>query len=142
LGPDLRTQPIWLIPDEFERHVQDGYQATATWNQGTIYSNRLQLAVFNAAGIWLVKVSRSNQQLAFVVADFRLADFDGSRTGDWLEWKKPMNSPTPQLIAKKIGAVLFHKNGSGSIATALTVNCLAGGGRRGVLWWMELVGLH
>jgi len=30
-------------PDEFERHVQDGYQATATWNQGTIYdpgSNR------------------------------------------------------------------------------------------------------
>jgi len=42
-GTDLRTQPIWLIPDEFERHVQDGYQATATWNQGTIYdpgSNR------------------------------------------------------------------------------------------------------
>jgi len=32
---DLRTQPIWLIPAEFERHIQQGYQATATWNQGT-----------------------------------------------------------------------------------------------------------
>jgi len=53
---DLRTQPIWLIPDEFERHVQDGYQATATWNQAQFtipVAIALAVGVFNAAGIWL-----------------------------------------------------------------------------------------
>ena len=34
---DLATQPIWLMPAEFERHVQNGYQATATCNQGVIH---------------------------------------------------------------------------------------------------------
>lgn len=33
---DLSTQPILLLPNEFDRHVQQGYQATSTLNQGII----------------------------------------------------------------------------------------------------------
>jgi len=66
---DLRTQPIWLIPAEFERHIQQGYQATATWNQGTIYdpgSDRVCRWQYSTQPVygWVTKVFLSNPQLA------------------------------------------------------------------------------
>ncbi|MDB9337109.1 tocopherol cyclase family protein, partial [Nodularia spumigena] len=33
---DLHTPPLYLLPAEFELHVKEGYQATATLNQGEI----------------------------------------------------------------------------------------------------------
>lgn len=34
---DLSGKPRELVPDEFARHIQEGYQATATLNQGAIH---------------------------------------------------------------------------------------------------------
>ena len=33
---DLHTHPRLLPPEEFDRHIHQGYQATATWHQGSI----------------------------------------------------------------------------------------------------------
>lgn len=157
---DLSSEPIWLIPDEFERHVQEGYQATATWHQGAIYDPatghycRWQHDIKpvygwgNAGGLqqstagWL-------SFLQIFEPGWQILMAHGLATG-WIEWngKRYEFTNAPAYSEKNWGGAFPKKwfwlncnSFDGEPDLALT----AGGGRRGVLWWMEsvaMVGLH
>lgn len=157
---DLRTRPIWLMPAEFERHVQDGYQATATWNQGAIYDPRFdrpcrwQYSIQPVYG-WGDKGGSQQSTagwlsfLPIFEPGWQILMAHALATG-WIEWKGKRYEFTdaPAYSEKNWGGAFPQKwfwlncnSFDGEKDLALT----AGGGRRGVLWWMEsvaMVGLH
>ncbi len=157
---DLRTRPIWLMPAEFERHVQDGYQATATWNQGAIYDPRFdrpcrwQYSIQPVYG-WGDKGGSQQSTagwlsfLPIFEPGWQILMAHALATG-WIEWKGKRYEFTdaPAYSEKNWGGAFPQKwfwlncnSFDGEKDLALT----AGGGRRGVLWWMDsvaMVGLH
>lgn len=157
---NLRTQPIWLMPAEFEHHVQQGYQATATWNQGVLHdpgSNnycRWQYEIQPVYG-WGNKGGPQQSTagwlsfLPIFEPGWQILMAHGLATG-WIEWNGDRYEFTkaPAYSEKNWGGAFPKKwfwlncnSFDGEPDLALT----AGGGRRGVLWWMEsvaMVGLH
>ncbi len=157
---DLPTEPIWLIPSEFERHVQEGYQATATWHQGVIHDPgsdracRWQYSIEPVDG-WGNKNAPQQSTagwlsfLPIFEPGWQILMAHGLATG-WIEWKGKRYEFTnaPAYSEKNWGGAFPQKwfwlncnSFDGEPDLALT----AGGGRRGVLWWMEsvaMVGLH
>ena len=157
---DLHTQPIWLMPGEFDRHVQQGYQATATWNQGAIYdpgSNRSCIWQYSIQPVYGWGDKNAAQQstagwlsfLPIFEPGWQILMAHGLATG-WIEWngKRYEFTNAPAYSEKNWGGAFPQKwfwlncnSFDGEPDLALT----AGGGRRGVLWWMEsvaMVGLH
>lgn len=156
---DLQTQPIWLLPSEFERHIQQGYQANATWNQGIIHdpvsgSCRWQYKIEPVYG-WGDQ-NAAQQSTAGLLSFLQIFEpgwqilmAHGLATG-WIEWNGYTYEFTnaPAYSEKNWGGAFPQKwfwlncnSFDGESDLALT----AGGGRRGVLWWMEsvaMVGLH
>lgn len=157
---DLRTQPTYLEPAEFERHVQEGYQATATQHQGAIrdpgsncfcrwqydikpvygWGNPGELQQSTAGWLSFLQIFEPGWQILMA---------HGLATG-WIDWNGKRYSFTN-------APAYSEKNWGGSFPTKwFWLNCnsfdgkpdlalTAGGGRRGVLWWMEsvaMVGLH
>jgi len=157
---DLHTQPIWLMPAEFDHHVQQGYQANATWNQGVIhdpgsdYSCRWQYAIEPVYG-WGDKGAPQQSTAGWLSSlpifepGWQILMAHGLATG-WIEWNGDRYEFTnaPAYSEKNWGGAFPQKwfwlncnSFDGEPDLALT----AGGGRRGVLWWMEsvaMVGLH
>lgn len=157
---NLKTQPIFLIPAEFERYVQEGYQATATLNQGAIYDPasdrycRWHYTIEPAYG-WGNKgeIQQSTAGwlsfLPIFEPGWQILMAHGFATG-WIEWNGDRYEFTnaPAYSEKNWGGAfpkrwfwLNCNSFDGEPDLALT----AGGGRRGVLWWMEsvaMVGLH
>lgn len=156
---DLQTQPIWLLPSEFERHIQQGYQANATWNQGIIHdpvsgSCRWQYKIEPVYG-WGDKNALQQStagllsSLPIFEPGWQILMAHGLATG-WIEWNGYTYEFTnaPAYSEKNWGGAFPQKwfwlncnSFDGESDLALT----AGGGRRGVLWWMEsvaMVGLH
>ncbi len=157
---DLNTQPILLLPEEFDCHVQQGYQATANWNQGVIRDPssdrycRWQYAIEPIYG-WgdRDKPQQSTagwlSSLPIFEPGWQILMAHGLATG-WIEWngKRYKFTNAPAYGEKNWGGAFPQKwfwlncnSFDGETDLALT----AGGGRRGVLWWMEsvaLVGLH
>lgn len=157
---DLHTQPIWLIPGEFDRYVQQGYQATATWNQGAIYdpgSNRSCIWQYSIQPVYGWGDKNAPQQstagwlsfLPIFEPGWQILMAHGLATG-WIEWngKRYEFTNAPVYSEKNWGGAFPQKwfwlncnSFDGEPDLALT----AGGGRRGVLWWMEsvaMIGLH
>jgi tocopherol cyclase len=152
---DLHTQPIWLIPAEFDHYVQEGYQANATWNQGAIHdpgsdrSCRWQYSIEPVYG-W----GNTGQQqqstagwlsfLPIFEPGWQILMAHGLATG-WIEWNGDRYDFTnaPAYSEKNWGGAFPQKwfwlncNSFDGERVALT----AGGGRRGVLWWMESVAM-
>jgi tocopherol cyclase len=166
---DLRTQPIWLMPGEFEHHVQQGYQASATWNQGVIRDPasvspqrglvphrycRWQYAIEPVYG-WGDKGGSQQSTagwlsfLPIFEPGWQILMAHGLATG-WIEWNGDRYEFTnaPAYSEKNWGGAFPQKwfwvncnSFDGEPDLALT----AGGGRRGVLWGMEsvaMIGLH
>ena len=157
---DLDTQTILLIPDEFERHVQEGYQATATWHQGVIHDPgsartcRWQYAIQPVYG-WGDRGGTQQSTAGWLSSlpifepGWQILMAHGLATG-WVEWqgKRYEFTSAPAYGEKNWGGAFPQKwfwlncnYFDGEPDLALT----AGGGRRGVLWWMEsvaMVGLH
>lgn len=157
---DLRTHPIWLIPDEFEQYIREGYQATDILNQGSIrdpatgqycgwqyeikpvygWGDRGALQQSTAGWLSFLQIFEPGWQILMA---------HGLATG-WIEWngKRYEFTDAPAYGEKNWGGAFPQK--------WFWVNCntfdrepdlalTAGGGRRGVLWWMEsvaMIGLH
>ncbi|MDF5727392.1 MAG: tocopherol cyclase family protein [Rhizonema sp. PD38] len=157
---DLNTTPLYLLPAEFERHVQEGYQATAILNQGAIYDPasdrycRWQYEIEPLLG-WGDKGSLQQSTagwlsfLQIFEPGWQILMAHGLATG-WIDWNGKLYEFTK-------AAAYGEKNWGGSFPKRwFWVNCnsfegepdlaiTAGGGRRGVLWWMEsvaMIGLH
>ena len=153
-------QPKFLEPEEFDRRVREGYQATATWHQGVLSdpgsgsSARWQYKIQPMYG-W-GDVGKPQQSTAGWLSSLQIFEpgwqilmAHGWATG-WIEWNGQrynfVNAPA-----------YSEKNWGGSFPQKwfwLNCNCFAdepdlaltaGGGRRGVLWWMEsvaMIGIH
>ena len=153
---DLHTQPLWVVPDEFDCHVQQGYQATATWNQGVIYDPgsdracRWQYAIGPVYG-WGNNGEKQQSTAGWLSSlpifepGWQIFMAHGLATG-WIEWsgKRYEFTNAPAYGEKNWGGAFPQKwfwincnSFDGEPDLALT----AGGGRRGVLWWMESVAL-
>lgn len=157
---DLAIQPIFLLPDEFNQHIKEGYQATATLNQGTIrdpatgnycrwhyeikpvygWGNKGELQQSTAGLLSSLQIFEPGWQILMA---------HGLASG-WIDWngKRYEFTNAPAYREKNWGGAFpkrwFWVNCNcfeGEPDLALT----AGGGRRGVLWWMEsvaMIGVH
>jgi tocopherol cyclase len=157
---DLSTQPLYLLPAEFERHVQQGYQATATLNQGAIHDPatgrycRWQYEIQPVYG-WGDKGSIQQSTagwlsfLPIFEPGWQILMAHGLASG-WIDWNG-------QLYEFTNAPAYGEKNWGGAFPKKwFWLNCnafdsepdlalTAGGGQRGVLWWSEsvaMIGIH
>ncbi|WP_315788404.1 tocopherol cyclase family protein [Fischerella sp. JS2] len=156
----LSTQPCYLEPEEFERYIQQGYQATATLNQGIISdpgTGRYCRWQYEIQPVYGWGNQRSLQQstagwlsfLQIFEPGWQILMAHGLASG-WIDWngKRYEFTNAPAYGEKNWGGAFPQKwfwancnSFSGTPDLALT----AGGGRRGVLWWMEsvaMIGIH
>ncbi|BAT54286.1 hypothetical protein NOS3756_32540 [Nostoc sp. NIES-3756] len=157
---NLNTKPFYLLPAEFENHVQQGYQATATLNQGIIkdpatgnycrwhyeiqpvygWGNRDSIQQSTAGWLSFLQIFEPGWQILMA---------HGLASG-WIDWNGKIYQfqNAPAYGEKNWGGAFPQKwfwvncnSFDGEPDLALT----AGGGRRGVLWWMEsvaMIGVH
>ncbi|GAA6618493.1 tocopherol cyclase family protein [Scytonema sp. NUACC26] len=154
------ANPQYIHPQEFERNILEGYQATATLNQGVIKDPatgqycRWQYEIQPIYG-WGDRggIQQSTAGLLSFLQIFepgwQILMAHGLASG-WIDWngKRYEFTNAPAYSEKNWGGAFPQKwfwvncnSFEGEPDLALT----AGGGRRGVLWWMEsvaMVGLH
>ncbi|MCL1469683.1 tocopherol cyclase family protein [Argonema antarcticum] len=150
----------FLEPAAFSSHIQEGYQVTATWHQGKICdrgSGNYSRWQYEIKPIYAWGNQNASQQstagffsfLPIFEPGWQILMAHGLATG-WIEWngKRYEFSDAPAYSEKNWGGAFPQK--------WFWVNCncfdnqpdlalTAGGGRRGVLWWMEsvaMIGLH
>lgn len=160
-GKTTTTQAAqYLEPEQFTQQVQEGYQGTATWHQGTLrdpgsgHSAQWAYQIQPVYG-WgdADKVQQSTAGwlsfLQIFEPGWQILMAHGLATG-WIEWNDRRYDFTnaPAYSEKNWGGAFPQK------WFWLNCNCFenepdlaltAGGGRRGVLWWMEsvaLIGIH
>ncbi|MBF2000740.1 MAG: tocopherol cyclase family protein [Synechococcales cyanobacterium M58_A2018_015] len=157
--------PRYLQPEVFEKRLQDGtlqegYQGTATWHQGQLrdpgsgQTARWQYAIepiygWGSTGQPQQSTAGWLSQLQLFEPGWQILMAHGLATG-WIEWNGRRYDFTnaPAYGEKNWGGAFPQK------WFWLNCNCFdhepdlaltAGGGRRGVLWWMEsvaMVGIH
>ncbi|XHX81104.1 MAG: tocopherol cyclase family protein [Stenomitos frigidus ULC029] len=158
----LKTFPLtprYLPPEQFTQQIQEGYQATATWHQGSLqepsgasaqWEYRIQPVYGwgNAAGQqqstagWL-------SSLQIFEPGWQILMAHGLATG-WIEWNGDRYEfeNAPAYSEKNWGGAFPQKwfwLNCNSFDGAPDLSLTAGGGRRGVLWWMEsvaMIGVH
>ena len=154
-----RIAPQFLEPKRFDRDIREGYQATATWHQG-----RLKDPIGNFAE-WQYSTqpiygwgnpNESQRSTAGFLSSLQIFEpgwqilmAHGLSTG-WIDW----NGKRYEFVN---APAYSEKNWGGAFPTKwFWLNCnafehepdlalTAGGGNRGVLWWMEsvaMVGIH
>jgi tocopherol cyclase len=159
-SPGLCSVPGFLTPDQFDRHIRQGYQATTIWHQGKLadpgsgQSARWQYAIQPIYG-W-GNPTKPQQSTAGWLSFLQLFEpgwqilmAHGLASG-WIEWNGDRYSldNAPAYAEKNWGGAFPQKwfwincnRFDGEPDLAIT----AGGGRRGVLWWMEsvaMIGIH
>jgi tocopherol cyclase len=157
---DLQQPPHYLPPDQFNQQVQQGYQGTATLHQGHLYdpgSGQSTAWHYTTEPVYGWGDAGKQQQstagwLSFwqiFEPGWQILMAHGLATG-WIKWQgrryEFINAPA-----------YGEKNWGGAFPQKwfwLNCNCFegepdlaltAGGGRRGVLWWIEsvaMIGLH
>ncbi|ABW27438.1 tocopherol cyclase family protein [Acaryochloris marina] len=152
--PSLKPQ--LLAPDEFDRQINQGYQGTHTWHQGHLrdpgtgqtahWAYRIQpIYAWGEVG----KTPRSTAGLLSFLPIFepgwQVMMAHGWATG-WVDWQG-------QRFVFENAPAYAEKNWGGAFPQKwfwINCNCFenqpdlaltAAAGRRGVLWWMESVGL-
>ncbi|RUR86104.1 tocopherol cyclase family protein [Chlorogloeopsis fritschii PCC 9212] len=157
---DLDIKPGYLLSADFERYVQQGYQATATLNQGAIYDPgsgkycRWQYEIQPVYG-WGNKGSIQQSTagwlsfLQIFEPGWQILMAHGLASG-WIDWngRRYEFTNAPAYGEKNWGGAFpqrwFWAN-CNSFIDEPDLALTAGGGRRGVLWWMEsvaMIGLH
>ena len=165
---DLQISPRYLHPAKFERHIQEGYQATATLNQGYICDSlrdSFASRATNSSCRWQYEIkpiygwadTGAPQQstagwlsyLPIFEPGWQILMAHGLATG-WIEWNGTRYEFTdaPAYGEKNWGHAFPKKwfwLNCNSFDTQSELALTAGGGRRRVLWWMEsaaLIGIH
>lgn len=157
---DLQQEPGYLNPQQFDCHVEEGYQVTTTWHQGYLHDpgrNHLCCWQYTTQPIYGWGNVRGIQQstagalsfLPIFEPGWQILMAHGVATG-WIEW----NGDRYEFIN---APAYSEKNWGGAFPQKwfwLNCNCFdgepdlaltAGGGRRGVLWWAEsvaMIGIH
>ncbi|MFB2768479.1 tocopherol cyclase family protein [Pelatocladus sp. BLCC-F211] len=157
---NIDIQPLYLLPEEFELHVQQGYQATATLNQGIIsdpstgqycrwqyniqpvygWGNRTSIQQSTAGWLSFLQIFEPGWQILMAY---------GLASG-WIDWngKRYEFTNAPAYSEKNWGGAFPQKwfwANCNSFSEIPDLALTAGGGRRGVLWWMEsvaMIGIH
>lgn len=157
---DLNAQAIYLLPAEFDRYVLEGYQATATLNQGIIRDRatnnycRWQYEIQPVYG-WGNQNSIQQSTAGWLSFSqifepgWQILMAHGFASG-WIDWNGKIYEFTnaPAYGEKNWGGAFPQKwfwLNSNSFDNEPDLALTAGGGRRGVLWWMEsvaMIGLH
>ncbi|UBF28862.1 tocopherol cyclase family protein [Kovacikia minuta CCNUW1] len=151
--------PSYLPPDQFDPFILEGYQATLALNQGTLRDPAGGFARwhYQIQPIYGWGNSKAPQQstagwlssLQIFEPGWQVLMAHGFATG-WIEWNGHRYNldNAPAYTEKNWGGAFPQK------WFWLNCNCFenepdlaltAGGGRRGVLWWMEsvaMVGVH
>ena len=151
--------PQLLTPEEFEKHVVEGYQATADLNQGSIYDpvrqeySRWSYQIEPIYGWGNSGQPQSSAGLLSYLPIFepgwQITMAHGLATG-WIEWRGERYEfcQAPAYSEKNWGGSFPQKWFWLNCNSFKTVNDLAltaGGGIRQVLWWDEevaLIGIH
>ena len=152
--------PGYLPPTDFEQQIEEGYQATATWHQGSLQdpgsgsTARWQYAIEPVYG-WGDR-HRPQQstagwlsQLQIFEPGWQILMAHGLASG-WIEWNGTRYDfqQAPAYGEKNWGGAFPQKwfwFNCNAFDDHPDLALTAGGGRRGVLWWMEsvaMVGLH
>jgi tocopherol cyclase len=157
---NLQIPPFYLLPSEFEYHIQQGYQATNTLNQGIISDPGIGNYCrwqYNIKPIYGWGNQNSIQQstagwlsfLQIFEPGWQILMAHGLASG-FIDWNGKIYEFTdfPAYGEKNWGGTFPQK--------WFWLNCnyfddtpdlalTAGGGKRGVLWWMEsvaMIGIH
>ncbi len=157
---NISSKPRYLSPQKFTAHIKEGYQATANLNQGIICDRgtkkycRWEYEIKPVYG-WGDRGSVQQSTagwlsfLPIFEPGWQILMAHGLASG-WIDWngKRYEFSNTPAYSEKNWGGAFPKKwfwlncnSFDGESDLALT----AGGGKRGVLWWMEsvaMIGLH
>lgn len=152
---DLKIKPQKLDPDRFDRHIQEGYQATATLNQGFIRdpgTNQYCRWRYTIEPIYgwgdLHTYQRPTAGLLSYLPIFepgwQILMAHGLATG-YIDWNGKLIKFTdaPAYSEKNWGHSFPEKwfwLNCNSFDREADLALTAGGGRRQVLWWMESVG--
>jgi tocopherol cyclase len=157
---NLAQSPGYLKPDEFDRHIQEGYQVTATHHQGTLRdpgSGQVASWAYTVRPLYgWGQPGTAQQSTAGWLSQFQIFEpgwqilmAHGLATG-WAEWNGKRYTFTD-------APAYSEKNWGGAFPTKwFWLNCnafdqhpdltlTAGGGRRQVIAWMEsaaMVGIH
>ncbi|BAZ42186.1 tocopherol cyclase [Calothrix sp. NIES-4101] len=160
LPTSASKQPLYLLPNEFDHYIQEGYQATATLNQGVIHDpgtgDRCQwlyeiepIYGWGDQGSWQQSTAGWLSFSQIFEPGWQILMAHGLATG-WIDWKGKRYefNKAPAYSEKNWGGAFPQKwfwlncnSFDGESDLALT----AGGGKRGVLWWMEsvaMIGIH
>jgi tocopherol cyclase len=151
--------PRYLAPAEFTHGISEGYQATATWHQGHVRSPSGHSACWeyqiqpvygwghparlqhSTAG-WL-------SSLQIFEPGWQVLMAHGWASG-WIEWnqRRYVFQKAPAYGEKNWGGAFPQKwfwLNCNSFEHHPDLALTAGGGRRGLLWWMEsvaMIGIH
>ncbi len=158
-GKSERSQAEYLEAGEFDRQVQEGYQATATWHQGKLYEPNGNLAEwqYEITPVYGWASSGQSQQstagwmssLEIFEPGWQALMAHGLATG-WIDWNGTRYEFTnaPAYGEKNWGGAFPQKwfwLNCNSFDNEPDLALTAGGGKRGVLWWMEsvaMIGIH
>jgi tocopherol cyclase len=157
---DLPLPAHYLEPTLFDQHIEQGYQATATWHQGKLFDpgtgqqaqwqyyieptdgwgNRNQSQHSTAGWLSFLPIFEPGWQILMA---------SGKASG-WIDWNGQRYSfaNAPAYSEKNWGRSFPQKwfwFNCNLFDNEPDLALTAGGGRRGVLWWMEsvaMVGIH
>ena len=152
----LTITPQLLAPKEFTTKIEEGYQVTATLNQGCIYNSqnknyyRWQYEIKPVYG-WgntnLIQQATAGWLSYLPIFDpgWQITMAHGLATG-WIEWENQRYqfSNAPAYSEKNWGTSFPQKwfwINCNSFDRQTDLAITAGGGIRQVLWWQESVGL-
>jgi tocopherol cyclase len=153
---DLTIKPQWLAPDQFERHIRQGYQVTATLNQGIIcdpatneYCHwRYQIQPIYGWGNPKCPQKSTAGLLSYLPIfepGWQILMAHGLARG-WIDWNGQYYqfSDIPAYSEKNWGHSFPEKwfwINCNSFTDEPDLTLTAGGGRRQVLWWQEDVAM-
>lgn len=157
---NLKIKPEYLAPQAFDNHIEEGYQATANLNQGYLHdpgSGKHCYWQYEIKPIYgwgnSGEIPKSTAGILSFLPIFepgwQILMSHGLATG-WIDWNNQRYEFTdaPAYSEKNWGGAFPQKwfwincncfQGESDLAIT------AGGGRRGVLWWMEsvaMIGIH
>jgi tocopherol cyclase len=157
---DLGQPACYLQSGMFDQHVQEGYQATATWHQGKLHDpgtgmiSQWQYAIQPIYGWGSPKSAQQStagwlSQFQIFEPGWQILMAHGLATG-WIEWNGRRYSfeNAPSYSEKNWGRAFPQKwfwINCNAFENEPDLALTAGGGRRSVLGWMEsvaMLGIH